>query len=117
MNFSQGHSRTKVQCESCLFSQGKTPEFTKISEIHELFVLGLSVVWFAGATPDCYKDQTRVKENEITQGTNSIESLTASIEWSSQLGWCIVSAASTEGDPSRREFKGQQNRGNGTESL
>ena len=29
MNFSQGHSGTKVQCESCLFSQGKTPEFTQ----------------------------------------------------------------------------------------
>ena len=39
MNFSQGHSGTKVQCESCLFSQGKTPEFTKMGEIHELFVL------------------------------------------------------------------------------
>ena len=36
MNFPQGHSGTKVQCESCLFSQGKTPEFTKM----------------AGATPD-----------------------------------------------------------------
>ena len=23
MNFSRGHSRTKVQCESCLFPQGK----------------------------------------------------------------------------------------------
>ena len=44
MNFSQGHSGTKVQCESCLFSQGKTPEFTKMGEIHELFV--------AGATPE-----------------------------------------------------------------
>ena len=52
MNFSQGHSGTKVQSESCLFSQGKTPEFTKMSEIHELFVLPLSLVWFAGATPD-----------------------------------------------------------------
>ena len=29
MNFSRGHSGTKVQCESCLFSQEKTPEFTK----------------------------------------------------------------------------------------
>ena len=29
MNFPQGHSGTKVQCESCLFSQGKPPEFTK----------------------------------------------------------------------------------------
>ena len=52
MNFSQGHSGTKVQCESCLFSQGKTPEFTKMGEIHELFVLALRLVWFAGATPD-----------------------------------------------------------------
>ena len=52
MNFSQGHSRTKVQCESCLFSQRKTPEFTKMGEIHELFVLPLSLVWFAGAAPD-----------------------------------------------------------------
>ena len=52
MNFSQGHSGTKVQCESCLFSQGKAPEFTKMGEIHELFVLALSLVWFAGATPD-----------------------------------------------------------------
>ena len=52
MNFSQGHSGTKVQCESCLFSQGRTPEFTKKGEIHELFVLALSLVWFAGATPE-----------------------------------------------------------------
>ena len=52
MNFSQGHSGTKVQCESCLFSQGKTPEFTKMGEIHELFVLALSLVWFAESTPE-----------------------------------------------------------------
>ena len=56
MNFSQGHSGTKVKCESCLFSQGKTPEFTKMGEIHELFVLPLSLVWFAGATPEnCFR--------------------------------------------------------------
>ena len=55
MNFSQGHSGTKIQCESCLFSQGKTPEFTKMGEIHELFVLPLSLVWFAGATPDHFR--------------------------------------------------------------
>ena len=47
-----GAFRNKVRCESCLFSQGKTPEFTKMGEIHELFVLALSFVWFAGATPD-----------------------------------------------------------------
>ena len=52
MNFSQGHSGTKAQSESCLFSQGETPEFTKVGKIHELFVLPLSLVWFAGATPD-----------------------------------------------------------------
>ena len=52
MNFSQGHSGTKVQCELCLFSQGKTPEFTKMGDIDELFILALSLVWFAGATPD-----------------------------------------------------------------
>ena len=52
MNFSGGHSGTKIQCESCLFSQGKTPEFTKMGEIYELFVLALFLVWFAGATPE-----------------------------------------------------------------
>ena len=61
MNFSQGHSGTKVQCESCLFSQGKTPELIKMGEIHELFVLALSLVWFAGATPDTC---TYVKNSE-----------------------------------------------------
>ena len=49
MNFSQGHSGTKVQCESCLFSQGKTPEFTIMGEIHELFVLAL--FWFGLTGP------------------------------------------------------------------
>ena len=58
MNLSQGHSGTKVQCESCLFSQGKPPEFTKKGEIHELFVLALSLVWFAGATPEVCHDPT-----------------------------------------------------------
>ena len=29
MNFSQGHSRTKVQCESCLFSLGKNTRIHK----------------------------------------------------------------------------------------
>ena len=52
MNFSRGHSGTKIRCESCLFTQGKKPEFTKMGEIHELLVLALSLVWFAGSTPD-----------------------------------------------------------------
>ena len=34
------------------FPKEKTPEFTKMGEIHELFVFALSLVWFAGATPD-----------------------------------------------------------------
>ena len=50
MNFSRGKTGTKVRCESRLFSQEKTPEFT--TAIHELFVLALSLVWFAGATPE-----------------------------------------------------------------
>ena len=32
------------------FPEGKTPEFTEMGEIHELFVLALSLAWFAGAT-------------------------------------------------------------------
>ena len=52
MNFSRGQSGTKVRCELRLFSQGNTPEFTKMGEIHELFLLALSLVWFAGATPE-----------------------------------------------------------------
>ena len=52
MNFSRGQTGTKVRCESRLLSQGKTPEVRKMGEIHELFVLALSLVWFAGATHD-----------------------------------------------------------------
>ena len=52
MNSSQGHSGTKFNVNRACFPQEKTPEFTKMGEIHELFVLALSLVWFAGATPD-----------------------------------------------------------------
>ena len=34
------------------FLKEKTPEFTKMGELHELFVLALSLVWFAGVTPE-----------------------------------------------------------------
>ena len=44
MNFSRGQTGTKVRWESRLFSQGKTPEFTKMGEIHELFVLAVFLV-------------------------------------------------------------------------
>ena len=36
------------------FPKEKTPEFTKTGEIHELFALALSLVWFARATPDLW---------------------------------------------------------------
>ena len=53
MNFSQGHSGTKVRyLNRACFSKEKTPQFTKMGEIHELFVLALSLVWFAGAAPE-----------------------------------------------------------------
>ena len=32
----------------------KNTRIHKIGEIHELFVLALSLVWFAGATPDSF---------------------------------------------------------------
>ena len=53
MNFSQGHSGTKIQCESCLFFLRKNTRINKNGcEIHELFVLALSLVRFAKATPE-----------------------------------------------------------------
>ena len=43
MNFSQGHSGTKVQCESCLFPKEKHQNsHKKMGEIHEFFVLAVS---------------------------------------------------------------------------
>ena len=86
MNFSQGHSGTKVQCESCLFSYGKAPEFTKMGKIHELFVLALSLVWFAGATPETANEKPpspSVKtlcNFELQIGTESITSRDAEIK-------------------------------------
>ena len=41
------------------FPKEKAPEFTKMGEIHELFVLALSLVWFAGATPENTKTWAR----------------------------------------------------------
>ena len=55
MNFSQGHSGTKVRdVNRACFPKEKRPEFTKNGRnSNELFVLALSLVWFAGATPEC----------------------------------------------------------------
>ena len=52
MNFSQGTLEPKFDLNRACFPKEKTPEFTKMGEIHELFVLALSLVWFAGATPE-----------------------------------------------------------------
>ena len=57
MNFSRGHSGTKVRYVSSVlvFLRKKhTRIFTQKNgrNSYELFVLALSLVWFAGATPD-----------------------------------------------------------------
>ena len=54
MNFSRGQTGTKVRCESRLFPKEKHQNSQKNGEIHELFVLALSLVWLAGAAPDCW---------------------------------------------------------------
>ena len=67
MNFPGAFRNRSSICESCLFSQGKTPEFTKRGEIHELFVLDLSLVWFAGATPESRFSGNAESRSEIGQ--------------------------------------------------
>ena len=47
-----GHSGTKFNVNRSCFPKERTPDFTKMGEIHELFILALSLVWFAGATPE-----------------------------------------------------------------
>ena len=52
MKFAQGHSGTKVRdVNRACFPKGKHQNSQKMGESHELFVLALSLVWFAGATP------------------------------------------------------------------
>ena len=54
MNFSQGHSGTKVQFvnRACFPKEKHQNSHKNGLEIHELCVLALSLVWFAGATPE-----------------------------------------------------------------
>ena len=40
MNFSRGHSEQKFNVNRAFFPKEKTPEFTKMGEIHELFRFG-----------------------------------------------------------------------------
>ena len=52
MNFSQGHSEQKFEMSIVLVFLRKNTRIHKMGEIHELFVLALALVWFAGATPE-----------------------------------------------------------------
>ena len=55
MNFPQGHSGTKVRyVNRACFPKEKHQKSQKMGEIRELFVLALSLVWFAGATPEFF---------------------------------------------------------------
>ena len=60
MNFSQGHSETKVQCESCLFSWGKTPENSQKWAKFMKFSFWRFLVWFARATPEYGEGKKRM---------------------------------------------------------
>ena len=44
-----------------------------MGEIHELFVLPLSLVWFAGATPEKGRQQNGLKKTTRSQLTTSSE--------------------------------------------
>ena len=62
MKFSQGHSRAKFNVNRACFPKEKHQNSQKMGEIHELFVLALSLIWFAGATPEkIAKNQSRLK--------------------------------------------------------
>ena len=52
MNFPQGHSGTEVRFVNRACFPKEKHQNSQMDEIHELFVLALSLVWFAGATPD-----------------------------------------------------------------
>ena len=75
MNFSQGYSGTKIQyVNRACFPKEKHQNFhKKMGEIHELFVLALSLVWFAGATPDsnCQRIPAFVTESKSLTVTES----------------------------------------------
>ena len=57
MNFSQAHSGTKVRyVNRACFLRGHQNSHKNGRNSYELFVLPLSLVWFAGATPDCISE-------------------------------------------------------------
>ena len=51
MNFSQGHSGTKVQCESCLFPKEKHQNLQKWAKFMNFSFWPFLWFWFARATP------------------------------------------------------------------
>ena len=63
MNFSQGHSGAKFNVNRACFPRKNTRIHTKMGEIHELFVLALFLVWFAGATPDFFRIESNIFED------------------------------------------------------
>ena len=63
----RGIPEQKFNVNRACFPKEKTPEFTKMGEIHELFVLPLSLVWFAGATPDLW---SRLAQHSICPKTD-----------------------------------------------
>ena len=67
MNFSQGHSGTKVRDVSfvLVFPRKKTPEFTQ--KWAKLLVLAFSLVGFAGAIADLRELQEHGKQRESEQ--------------------------------------------------
>ena len=52
VNFSRGHSGTKIHVNRACFPKENTRIHTNGRNSYELFVLALSLVWFAGATPE-----------------------------------------------------------------
>ena len=53
MNFPKGTLEPKFDVNRGCFPKEKHQNSQKCKKIHELFVLALSLAWFAGATPDC----------------------------------------------------------------
>ena len=72
----------KFNVNRACFLQRKTPEFTKMGEIHELFVLALLniLVWFARATPDPCLAPKQTKERKARVRT---QKTTTSFAWTS----------------------------------
>ena len=58
MSLRRGIPEQNFNVNRACFPKETTPNFTKMGEIHELFVLALSLVWFAGATPDFNSSKT-----------------------------------------------------------